>query len=227
VAFARSKPTEIIDFCAVRSVLTASDRPEVPKGAMANYGYARVSTGDQTIGGQVQQLTAAGCVRVYSDTISGVKRQRPGLSTLLAALGQGDVVIVSRLDRLGRSASDLIQIVERVEATGANLISLAEAIDTTNATGRMIFHIFASIAEVERQLIRERTMMGLAAAKAKGRLSGRPPLLTSAQMARAKKWEQEEKMTQTEIARALGVSESTWRRARARERQKSDNGSAR
>lgn len=185
---------------------------------MAHYGYARVSTGDQSIAGQELQLTAAGCDRVFSDTISGSKRTRPGLSSLFSVLRADDVVIVTRLDRLGRSVSDLIEIVERIEKAGANLRSLTETIDTTSSTGRMVFHIFAAIAEFERQLIRERTKMGLAAAKAKGRLIGRPMLLSPSQLARARKWQEEEKMTQAEIARALGVSESTWRRARARER---------
>ncbi len=187
---------------------------------MAIYGYARVSTGDQSVAGQELKLSSSGCIRVFSDTISGTKRARPGLNALFSVLRDGDVVTVTRLDRLGRSVSDLIEIVERIERAGANLRSLTETIDTTSTTGRMVFHIFAAIAEFERQLIRERTLMGLAAAKARGRLIGRPSLLSPSQLAKARRWQDEERMTQAEIARALGVSESTWRRARARERDR-------
>lgn len=188
---------------------------------MPVYGYARISTRDQTIAGQEAQLIGAGCVRVFSDTISGAKSERPGLSLMLDSLQPGDLVIVSRLDRLGRSVSDLISIVQQIEKRKANFRSLAEAIDTETATGRMIFHIFAAIAEFERQLIRERTFRGLAAAHAKGSKSGRPAMLNARQIARGEALSAEGKLTHPEIARALGVSPSTWRRTRQRRRKES------
>lgn len=140
-------------------------------------GYARVSTLDQSVALQRDALTAAGCARILEDRLSGCTRQRPGLDAALGCLSSGDTLVVWRLDRLGRSLTDLIDLVSRVQAAGCGFQSLTESIDTTSAGGQLVFHVFGAIAEFERKLIGERTRAGLAAAKARGvRLGGRPKL---------------------------------------------------
>lgn len=190
---------------------------------MAKYGYARVSTTEQTVSGQVADLTSKGCAHVFTDTVSGATMDRPGLDGLLTILKAGDEVLVTRLDRLGRSLSELICLVAEIERIGANLRSLTESIDTATPTGRMIFHVFGALAEFERHLIRERTMKGLEAARAKGRVSGRPKAISPAMLDRAKRWMDNGTMTNVEIAGALNVSLSTWRRARAKLTQGGDD----
>lgn len=144
-------------------------------------GYARVSTEDQQLDAQVTALKEAGAERIFADKISGSKRQRPELDRMLDQLRHGDVVLVTKYDRLARSLADLLDIVARVEAAQAGFRSLAEDIDTTTPAGRLIFHVFASIAQFERERIRERTMEGLQTARAKGRVGGRPPALSEDQ----------------------------------------------
>lgn len=141
-------------------------------------GYARVSTDDQNLSLQLDALSAAGCVEkhIYKDTISGAKAQRLGLDTCLAFARPGDTVVVWRLDRLGRTMSELIKIVGDLEKAGIGFESLTEKIDTTTATGKLVFHMFAALAEFERNLTRERTNAGLTAARARGRTGGRKPL---------------------------------------------------
>jgi DNA invertase Pin-like site-specific DNA recombinase len=137
-------------------------------------GYARVSTDDQTLALQLDALQAAGCETVFRDTISGAKTERPGLSKALDHVRNGDMLVVWRLDRLGRSLSHLIELIQTLEGRGVGFKSLTEQIDTTTSGGKLIFHIFGALAEFERNLIRERTMTGLAAARARGRMGGRP-----------------------------------------------------
>jgi len=138
-------------------------------------GYARVSTDDQTLDQQRAALTAAGCKRIFEEKVSGAKRDRPQLAALLHQLRDGDVVTVTRLDRLARSTRHLLDIAELLDAAKAGLRSLAEPwADTTSPAGRMVLTIFAGIAEFERSLIHERTSSGRAAAKAKGVRFGRP-----------------------------------------------------
>ena len=120
-------------------------------------GYARISTSDQSLDGQTDALTAAGAERIFADTISGTKRERPELAQLLDQLRSGDVVTVTKYDRLARSLHDLLDIVKAIEERGAGFRSLAEDIDTTTPAGRLIFHVFASIAQFERERISERT----------------------------------------------------------------------
>ena len=115
---------------------------------------------------------------IYTDRISGAKAERPGLAELMRSLRPGDVVVISRLDRLGRSLHDLLDLVRKIEAAGAGLRSLSETLDTTTPTGRLLFHLFGAIAEFERGLIRERTMAGLAAARARGAKPGRKSALS-------------------------------------------------
>jgi len=139
-------------------------------------GYARVSTDDQRMDLQRDALTAAGCEKVFTDTASGAKAARPGLAEALAFARKGDVLVVWRLDRLGRSLPELVKIVGELEAAGVGFESTTERIETGTAAGRLVFHVFAALAEFERRLIVERTQAGLAAARARGRKGGRPAL---------------------------------------------------
>ena len=139
-------------------------------------GYARVSTDDQDLRLQLDALQRAGCERVFSDKASGAKADRAGLTEALDYARAGDTLTVWRIDRLGRSLSQLIDLVGRLKAAGVHLCSLQEHIDTTTAGGELVFHVFAAMAQFERALIRERTMAGLEAARARGRKGGRPPL---------------------------------------------------
>ena len=144
-------------------------------------GYARVSTEGQSLEAQLDALRAAGVERIFSEKISGSKRDRPELDKLIDQLRPGDVVSVTKYDRLSRSLQDLLSIVEAIRAKGAGFRSLAEDIDTTTSAGRLIFHVFASIAQFERERISERTREGLASARKLGRIGGRPPALTHQQ----------------------------------------------
>lgn len=139
-------------------------------------GYARVSTDDQRMDLQRDALTAAGCEKVFTDTASGAKAARPGLAEALAFARKGDVLVVWRLDRLGRSLPELVKVVGDLEAAGVGFESITERIETSSAAGRLVFHVFAALAEFERRLIVERTHAGLEAARARGRKGGRPAL---------------------------------------------------
>lgn len=176
-------------------------------------GYARVSTDDQNLDAQTDALTAAGAERIFSDKISGSMRKRPELDKLLDQLRPGDVIVVAKYDRLARSLRDLLDIVEAIKDRGAGFRSLAEDIDTTTPAGRLVFHVFASIAQFERERISERTREGLQAAKARGRVGGRPPALTTAQKAEVRRMRDGESRAISEIARLFKVSERTIRRA--------------
>jgi DNA invertase Pin-like site-specific DNA recombinase len=139
-------------------------------------GYARVSTADQDLSGQKDQLIQHGAVRVFEDLISGKTFNRPGLTALLDQARPNDTLAVIRLDRLGRSLKELLETVDALKAREINLISLEERIDTTSAAGELVFHVFGAIAHFERRLISERTKDGLASARKHGRIPGRPPL---------------------------------------------------
>jgi DNA invertase Pin-like site-specific DNA recombinase len=176
-------------------------------------GYARVSTGDQNVDGQCDALEKAGVGRLFADTISGMVRYRPELDRLLDQLRPGDVVVVTKYDRLARSKKDLLEIVETIEGKGAGFRSLAEDIDTTTPAGRLVFHVFASIAEFERGRIAERAREGLEAARKRGRVGGRPPALSPSQRAEARRMRDEEGRAMGEIAALFRVSAKTIRRA--------------
>ncbi|PZQ94876.1 MAG: DNA invertase [Cereibacter sphaeroides] len=176
-------------------------------------GYARVSTEDQSLDGQSDALMAAGAVRIFADRISGTLRNRPELDRLLDQLRPGDVVVVTKYDRLARSLRDLLGIVDAVQAHGAEFRSLAEEIDTTTPAGRLIFHVFASIAQFERERIAERTREGLAAARRRGRIGGRPPALSPAQKEEVRRMRDTEDRPLPEIAALFRVSVKTIRRA--------------
>lgn len=176
-------------------------------------GYARVSTDDQNLDAQTDALQAAGAERVFSEKISGSMRKRPELDKLLDQVRSGDVIVVAKYDRLARSLRNLLDIVEAIKDQGAGFRSLAEDIDTTTPAGRLVFHVFASIAQFERERISERTREGLQAAKARGRVGGRPPALTAAQKAEARRMRDDEHRSISEIAQLFKVSERTVRRA--------------
>ena len=176
-------------------------------------GYARVSTDDQSLDSQTDALSAAGAEKVFADRISGSKRARPELDRMLDQLRNGDVVTVTKYDRLARSMKDLLEIVETIRARGAGFRSLAEDIDTTTSAGRLVFHVFASIAQFERERISERTREGLASARKRGRIGGRPPALTAAQKDEVRRMRDEEQRAISEIALLFKVSERTVRRA--------------
>jgi DNA invertase Pin-like site-specific DNA recombinase len=139
-------------------------------------GYARVSTGDQDVGGQTLRLTQAGAIKVFTDVRSGRSMDRPGLAALLDYARTGDTLAVVRLDRLGRSLAELLAMVTMLKNRGIALLSLEEKIDTSSAAGELVFHVFGAIAHFERRLIAERTKDGIAAARVRGKLPGRQPL---------------------------------------------------
>jgi DNA invertase Pin-like site-specific DNA recombinase len=175
-------------------------------------GYARVSTSEQSAEGQLDALRGVGVERIWTDVASGLRAHRPALVELVGVASDGDTVVVCRLDRLGRSLPELLALVEDLSARGVGLRSLAEQIDTTTAAGRLVLHVFAALAEFERALMHERTIGGLAAARARGRVGGRPRALSPAQRAHA------EKLTAAgtpvrEIAELLGAGRSTVYRA--------------
>ena len=171
-------------------------------------GYARVSTDDQKMDLQRDALTAAGCEKVFTDTASGAKAERPGLADALAFARPGDVLTVWRLDRLGRSLPELVKVVGELEAAGVGFESTTERIETSTAAGRLVFHVFAALAEFERRLIVERTMAGLAAARARGRKGGRPGL--PAEKVAAIQALAASGRGPAEVCKALGIGRSTF-----------------
>jgi len=173
-------------------------------------GYARVSTDDQTLALQLDALQASGCEKVFRDTISGTKTERPGLTKALDHARAGDMMVVWRLDRLGRSLSHLIELIHTLEERGVGFKSLTEQIDTTTSGGKLIFHIFGALAEFERSLIRERTMAGLQAARARGRKGGRPKKPnTDTKIVMAKRLHADPNNSIAGICKTLGVSRAT------------------
>lgn len=177
-------------------------------------GYARVSTRDQNLNLQIDALKIAGCTDAYfyKEEISGVAKERPQLRRLLEQIREGDVVVIWKLDRLGRSLTDLVHLVNEIQGKGAGLLSLNDNIDTTTPQGKLTFHIFAAIAEFEREIIRERTNAGLAAARARGRKGGRPKGLTkeSKVKAAAASSLHHQNMSVSEICSTLSISKKTF-----------------
>ena len=176
------------------------------------FGYARVSTQDQNLALQLDALKKVGCEKIYQEKISGASTDRPELTKLLEIIRDGDTLVIWKLDRLGRSLVHLVQLVTDLEQRQVGLLSLNDPIDTTTAQGRLVFRIFASLAEFEREVIRERTLAGLASARRRGKLLGRPKGLTKAaeQTARiAESLYKEEKYSVEQIARELTISKTT------------------
>jgi DNA invertase Pin-like site-specific DNA recombinase len=171
-------------------------------------GYARVSTDDQNLDLQVDALKQAGCERLFSDQVSGAAAVKAGLDEALAYLREGDTLVVWKLDRLGRTVKGLVELVDALKSRGIQFRSLTDGIDTSTPAGRFFFHMMAALAEMERDLIRERTTAGLAAARARGRKGGRKPKLDEAKLDAARKL-----LTAgtpaVDVAKTLGVGRAT------------------
>jgi DNA invertase Pin-like site-specific DNA recombinase len=181
-------------------------------------GYARVSTADQEPALQIDALNAIGCVRIFADRASGSVAERPELIHALDHLRRSDTLVVWKLDRLGRSLRHLIDTVRELEERGVGFRSLHESIDTTTPAGRLVFHVFGALAEFERDLIRERTHAGLAAARARGRRGGRPTVMTTEKAALARHMHDSREHTVSAIATTLGVSRASVYRSLRSER---------
>jgi DNA invertase Pin-like site-specific DNA recombinase len=172
-------------------------------------GYMRVSTGEQSLDLQRDALARTGCERIYDDVCSGRAIDRPGLSKALDAAREGDALVVWKLDRIGRSLPHVVGLVGDLQKRGVGLKVLTGDVDTTTATGRLVFGIFATLAEFERDLIHERTMAGLAAARARGRAGGRPRVMTKPKLKAAMTMMADRDNAARDIAAELGVSLST------------------
>jgi DNA invertase Pin-like site-specific DNA recombinase len=172
-------------------------------------GYARVSTLEQNLSLQVDALIQAGCEKIFEDKVSGAKAERPGLQAAFEYVRPGDTLVVWSLDRLGRSLKHLIETVGQLEEREIGLYSLHEAIDTKTAGGRLVFQIFGALAEFERNLIRERTLAGLSAARARGRRGGRPKALNVTKTELLYKLYDEKEYTVKEICGLLAISKPT------------------
>jgi DNA invertase Pin-like site-specific DNA recombinase len=176
---------------------------------MAAIGYARVSTIDQHLSLQLDALQQANCSCIFRETASGTIRDRPELRKAIAALKPGDTLVVWKLDRLARSLSQLIDTIDELHQIGCGFKSITESIDTTTAGGRLIFHIFGALAEFERSIIRERTIAGLHAARARGRKGGRPKALGDERLTAVAALLADGKLTVQQIAQSVGVSPAT------------------
>jgi DNA invertase Pin-like site-specific DNA recombinase len=172
-------------------------------------GYARVSRKDQRLEPQRDALLADGCERIFEEKVSSREAKRAALREAFEYCREGDVLVVTRLDRLGRSLRELIDLVGELEGRGVGFRSLKESLDTTTAGGRLIFHVFGALAEFEREIIRERTMAGLESARARGRRGGRPRSLDEGKVKLARRLKDEEQHSVEEICSMLGVGRST------------------
>jgi len=199
------KTTTISEF---RGTTTLTDANERAMSMLV--GYARVSTTDQHLDLQTDALQAAGCERLYTDTVSGAKVDRPGLTAALNTCRPGDTLVVWKLDRLGRSLPHLVETVRDLVARGVGFKSLQESLDTTTSGGKLIFHIFASLAEFERDLIRERTNAGLSAARARGRHGGRPKGVDPKKQKAALALKKEGTHSIREICAIVGIARNTY-----------------
>lgn len=175
-------------------------------------GYARVSTRDQKLDLQIDALENAGCEKIFSDVISGASKERPNLNAMLEQCRAGDTIVIYKLDRLGRSLIHLVNLVNKLMENGVHLQSLTDNIDTSTSQGKLMFNVFASLAEFERDLIRERTQAGLNAARARGRFGGRPKGLSKEAEAisyAAVALYREGKLSVQQISNRLGISKMT------------------
>lgn len=172
-------------------------------------GYARVSTDDQNLDLQRDALNQLKCNQIFEDHVSGIKAEKPGLKKALDYLRHGDILVIWRLDRLSRSLKELIELVGLLESKGIGLKSIQESIDTTSTSGKLIFHVFGALAEFERNLIRERTNAGLAAARARGRKGGRPATLSKEKQELAIKLYNEKNHTVDKICELMEISKPT------------------
>ncbi len=175
-------------------------------------GYARVSTDDQNLDLQLDALKAAGCTQLFTDKVSGAAKTKDGLEGALLHAREGDVLVVWKLDRLGRTVKGLVELVEGLQARGVQFKSITDSIDTSTTAGRFFFHVMAALAEMERELIRERTNAGLSAARARGRLGGRKPKMDQAKTDAARKL-LDAGTSGVDVAKTLGVSRATLYRS--------------
>ena len=183
-------------------------------------GYARISTHDQTLALQLDALEKAGCEQIFTDQVSGTKAERKGLTEALSHLREGDTLVVWRLDRLGRSLRHLIDTITDLADRGVGFKSLTENIDTTTTGGKLVFHIFGALAEFEREIIRERTQAGLQAARSRGKVGGRPKVLSAKEVQILGNMAADKSLTVSDICRTLGIGRTTfYRYVKARERQ--------
>ena len=190
-------------------------RPDTEQGL--RIGYARVSTEDQRLDMQLDALARVGCDQVFHDHgVSGAKAARPGLDAAMKQLVEGDVLIVYKLDRLGRSVLHLADLLTRMDSQGIHFCSLSEGINTTTPGGRLVYHVFAAVAEFVREMIRENTINGLAAARARGSRIGRPLKMDDARILEAHRFIHQEGKTLDQVAAQFGVSKSTVIRALSR-----------
>ena len=181
----------------------------IARMASMTYGYARVSTGGQTKDLQRDALEKAGCNRIFIDVASGAKAHRPELDHMLDLLREGDTVVVWKLDRLGRSLQNLVELINNFDARGVQFRSLTEAIESRTPGGTLIFNIFRSLAQFERDLIRERTRAGLEAARARGRTGGRPASLDEKQIKEVRRLYESRSVTVDQIAKMMNVGRAT------------------
>lgn len=189
------------------------DKNTLEIGMATMIGYARVSTPEQNLAIQVDELKAAGCQKIFTDVASGAKAARPGLDNALSYLREGDTLVVWKIDRLGRSFSHLVQTVDELRERGIAFRSLHDAgIDTTTNHGKLLFNVIASLAEFERDLIRERTKAGLASAAKDGRIGGRRPVITEAKLEKARKL-MAKGLTVRETATALKIGKTSLYKA--------------
>jgi DNA invertase Pin-like site-specific DNA recombinase len=175
-------------------------------------GYARVSTHDQTLHMQRDALEKAGCKKIFTDQVSGTKTERKGLTEALSHLREGDILVVWRLDRLGRSLRHLIDTVTMLQSMGIGFKSLTENIDTTTSGGKLVFHIFGALAEFEREIIRERTQAGLESARSRGKVGGRPKALTAKEVQMLRNMASDKSLTVSDICNTLGIGRTTFYR---------------
>jgi DNA invertase Pin-like site-specific DNA recombinase len=175
-------------------------------------GYSRVSTDDQNLDLQTDDLNKAGCEKIFSDVASGAKSERVGLAQAVEFARKGDVIVCWKLDRLGRSLQHLIETVKKLDAKGVGFRSLRESIDTNTPGGKLVFHLFGALAEFERDLIRERTGAGLASARARGRLGGRPKVVNSKKAKMVATMHADPLHSVPEICDTLGISKATFYR---------------
>src|SRR5689334_13133425 len=182
-------------------------------------GYARVSTTDQTLALQQDALQKAGCTKIFTDTASGAQAKRKGLTEAISYVRAGDILVVWKLDRLGRSLKDLITRITELNDRKIGFKSLTEQIDTTTSGGKLIFHIFGALAEFERDIIKERTNAGLEAARTRGKLGGRPKALSQEKIKLARRLYADTSTSVREICKMLGISRHTLQRYVKREPQ--------
>ena len=182
-------------------------------------GYARVSTQDQNLDRQMDNLRTAGCERIFNEKMTGTKSDRPELKTMMLTLRSGDVLVIDSFSRLSRSTKDLLQMVDQLTAMGVHLVSLKENLDTTTATGKLMLTMLSALSQFERDLIAERTIDGLKAARSRGRCGGRPRLGTDKDRKQALAMYHANAMTNSEIAEKFGISLRTLSRWIATEKQ--------